>query len=103
MKKMKSYNNLKKFEEINKITKQKFQLLEFLNKLHNIIVHIRSSADHTAEFLKLTKRMISLDNCTRWNSWYLLLVVADEHASSINMYTKSHFAELSDDYLTSDD
>ena len=49
--------------------------------------------------------MIPLDNRTRWNSWYLSLVVAEEHASSIDTYTKSHthWNELSEDYLTPED
>ena len=66
-------------------------------------MNIHSSADHTAEFLKLALRMISLDNCTWWNSWYLSLVVTDKHALSINTYIKNHFAELFKNYLTSQD
>ena len=44
--------------------------------------------------------MIPLNNRTRWNSWYILLIVADEYASSIDMYAKSYFNELSKDYLS---
>ena len=62
-----------------------------------------SSADHTAEFWKLASRMISLDNCTWWNSWYLSLIVTDTHALSIDTYIKSHFADLSENYLTLQD
>ncbi len=65
MKKLKSYDELKKSEDFEDEIKQKFWLLESLNKLHNIIMSIHSSADHTAEFLKLADRMISLDNHTR--------------------------------------
>ncbi len=101
MKKLKSYNELKKSEDFEDEIKWKFQLLEFLDKLHNIIVSICSSADCTAEFLKLADRMISLDNCTRWNSWYSSLIVADKHASFINTYIKSYFNKLFKDYLTS--
>jgi hypothetical protein len=61
------------------------------------------SASRTVEFLELAERMIPLNNRTRWNSWYLSLVVADKHAPSINTYTKNHFAELSKDYLTPQD
>ena len=66
-------------------------------------MNIHSSADHTTEFLKLADRMISLDNYTRWNSWYLLLVVADKHASFIDMYVKNYFDELFKDYFTLSD
>ena len=99
MEKLESYDELKKSGDLKEEIKQKFQLLESLDKLHNIIVNIRSSAGHIAEFLKLAGRMIPLDNCTRWNSWYLLLIVADKHASFIDMYVKSYFDELSKDYL----
>ncbi len=64
MKKMKTYDESEKSEKLEDKKKQKFQLLESLDKLHNIIVNIHSSADHTAEFLKLASRMISLDNHT---------------------------------------
>jgi hypothetical protein len=49
--------------------------------------------------------MIPLDNYTRWNSWYLSLVVAEEHGLSIDTYTKSHthWDELSEDYLILED
>jgi len=103
MKKMKLYNKSETCKRLENATKWKFQLLEFLNKLYNIIVNTHSSADHTAEFQKLASRMISLDNCTQWNSWYLSLIVTDMHALSIDTYIKSHFADLSENYLTSQD
>jgi hypothetical protein len=84
-------------------TRKKFRLLGPLGKLHNIIVNIRGSAGRKAEFLDLTGRMIPLDNHTRWNSWFDLLLVANEHASSIDMYSKERFPELSMDYLTPED
>ena len=62
---MKTYNKLEKYKEFENKIKQKFQLLESLNKLHNIIMNIYSSADHTAEFLKLVLKIISLDNYTQ--------------------------------------
>ena len=103
MKKMKLYDESEKSEELEDEMKQRFWLLESLDKLHNIIVNICSSSDHITEFLKLASRMISLDNHTWWNSWYLSLIVADTHALSIDSYIKSHFADLSENYLTSQD
>jgi len=70
------------------------------NKLYNIIVNIHSFADHTAEFVTLAARMISLNNHTQWNSWYLLLVITNKHALLIDTYTKNHFDKLSENYLT---
>jgi hypothetical protein len=67
---LKSYDELKKKEELKNIEKikRKFQLLNFLNKFHNIIIDIRSSTNRTAEFLTLATRMIPLNNRTKWNS-----------------------------------
>ena len=65
MKKVRSYDESEKFEEINEIIKQKFQLLEFLSKFYNIIVHTHNSADCATEFKELTDRMILLDNHMR--------------------------------------
>jgi hypothetical protein len=103
MEEMELYDESEESEELGDEMKQKFRLLGPLGKLHNIIVNIRSSPGRTAEFLKLASRMIPLDNRTRWNSWYLSLIVADTHAPSIDTYTKSHFADLSEDYLTPQD
>ena len=97
---MKLYNKLKKSEDIDKIIKQKFWLFESLDKFYNIIINIHSSADHTAKFLKLAERMISLDNYIRWNSWYLSLIITNKHILLINIYFKSHFDKLFKDYLT---
>jgi hypothetical protein len=102
---LKSYDELEESTEFGDEAKRKFRLLSPLDKLHNIIVNIQGSPSLTAEFLQLASRMIPLDNYTRWNSWYLSRVVAKEHASSIDTYTKSctHWDELSEDYLTPED
>ena len=55
------------------------------------------------EFLELVERLVPLNNCTRWNSWYLSLVVANKLAPSINIYSKDHYSELSQDYLDPQD
>ena len=96
---MKLYDKLETCERLENMTKQKFWLFEFLDKFYNIIVNIHSSADYTAEFQKLASKMILLDNHTWWNSWYLLLVVTDKHKSSINIYIKNHFENLSENYF----
>ncbi len=62
MEEIKAYNKSEESKEFEDETKQKFQLLGSLGKLHNIIMNIRSSAGHTAEFLELAARMIPLDN-----------------------------------------
>jgi hypothetical protein len=86
------YNELEKRGELKDIegVKRKFRLLSPLSKLYNIIVDICSSANRTVEFLALATRMVPLDNRTRWNSWYNLLVVANKLVAAIDTYTKDH-------------
>ena len=62
MKKMKLYNESEKSRVLKDKIKQKFQLLESLDKLHNIIMNICSSANCMTEFVMLAVRMISSDN-----------------------------------------
>lgn len=76
-----------------------FRVMGPLGKLHNIVVHIRSSASRTREFKCLAGRMIPLDNRTRWNSWYQMLVVAEQKSGAIDTYSKNHLATLEADYL----
>lgn len=87
-------------EEEKRVT---FRVMGPLGKLHNIIVHIRNSANHTKEFKALAGRLIPLDNRTRWNSWYLMLVVATEKSGAIDTYLKNNFATLEKDYLSPSD
>jgi hypothetical protein len=49
------------------IIRAKFRLLEPLGQGHNIVVYIRGSSAYIDHFRKLTKRMILIDNYTRWN------------------------------------
>jgi hypothetical protein len=39
------------------------------------VVYIRGSASRTEEFRELVGRIILMDNRTRWNSWFNMLVV----------------------------
>jgi len=102
---LESYDELEERGELEDIeeVKQKFRLLGPLGQLHNIIVDIRSSANRTAEFVALAARMVPLDNRTRWNSWYNSLVVANKLAAAIDTYTKDHWTDLEDDFITPGD
>jgi hypothetical protein len=62
-------------------------------------VHIRQSAGRTKEFKDLVKRIIPLDNRTRWNSWFYILYIALKLDTAINNYTKKHFDTLKAEYL----
>jgi hypothetical protein len=83
--------------------KIKFRLMGPLGQMHNIVIHIRGSTARIAEFLELASRMIPLDNRTRWNSWYLMLVVALELWPAIEKYCQNHKSELKDNELTPED
>jgi hypothetical protein len=74
----------------NEERRVKFRLIGPLGQLHNIIVYIRGSAGRTKPFLEIAGRMIPLDNRTRWNSWYLMLVIALDHKAAIDSYVEDH-------------
>jgi hypothetical protein len=81
----------------------KFCLIEPLGQMYNIVIYICSSTAQIAEFLKLASRMILLDNCTRWNSWDLMLAIALELQPAIEKYCQNYKSELEDDKLTPED
>jgi hypothetical protein len=74
-----------------------------LGKLHNIVVHIRGSPGRTKQFKSFAKRLIPLDNRTRWNSWYSMVQVALNHESAIDAYTKANYESLAFDFLDPDE
>jgi hypothetical protein len=45
--------------------RDRFRIMKSLDKLHNIVVHIRDSASRTTEFVQTAKVRISLNNRTR--------------------------------------
>ncbi len=63
-----------------------------LRKLHNLAVHIRSSAGRASVFRALTGRLLPIDNRTRQNSWSTMLTVAYEKQVAITRY-QSDFEE----------
>jgi hypothetical protein len=86
-----------------KAQRTKFRLIGPLSQMHNIVIHIRGSTARIAEFLELARRIIPLDNRTRWNSWYLMLVIALELRPAVEKYCQNHESELEDDELTPED
>src|SRR5579862_1679560 len=77
-----------------------------LGKLHNIVIHIRSSANRTTWFVEHASKMIPLDNRTRWNSWFNMLNTAleDQVKAALQLYVE-HYQDdsLKDDLLTTSD
>ena len=53
-------------------------IIGLMGKLYNYIVYIRSLANRMTWFIKRASKMVSLNNYTRWNSWFLMLYVALE-------------------------
>jgi hypothetical protein len=82
--------------------RDKFRLLGAIGKLHNIVIHIRSSSGRTAEFVESAGRRIPLDNCTRWNSWYSMLSVSSKLEKEIDFYCKNQ-PDLQKDVLSTQD
>jgi len=78
----------------------RFRLLGPLGQIHNILVYVRGSAARIEEFVALVGRMIPLDNRTRWNSWYNMLVIVLEKRSEIEKYIRNHELDLEEDELT---
>ena len=77
-----------------------FKLLGPLGKGHNIIVHIGRSPAHTDIFRKLAGRLILMDNRTRWNSWYEMLLVLLLLKGKVEDYCKKYENELEEDLLS---
>jgi hypothetical protein len=94
----------KQLSERQKKEKQDaFRRMGVLGKLHNIVVHIRSSAARTKQFVSYAGRRIPLDNRTRWNSWYHMLTVALKHRISVDKYVEENLSTLQKDCLTPQD
>jgi hypothetical protein len=81
----------------------KFLLMGPLGKIHNIVVYIRSSPARSAEFVRLAGRLIPLDNRTRWNSWFSMLLIALDRRTALEKYCQQNEEYLEDDELTPED
>jgi hypothetical protein len=74
-----------------------------MGKLHNHVVHIRSSANRTTWFVERAGKMIPLDNRTRWNSWFHMLNVAleDKVKAGLQLYVEHYKDDFSKDDILS--
>jgi hypothetical protein len=99
--KLELYDEQDQNEELRdkNIKKQQFRLLGLLGQGHNIVVYIRESSARTARFKELTGRIISMDNRTRWNSWYEMLFVLFNLRSAVKKYCSDYEDELKEDIL----
>jgi hypothetical protein len=83
--------------------RSQFRLLGPLGQAHNIVVHIRGSAGRTEQFRTLAGRMIPMDNRTRWNSWYQMLLVLLNLRPAVEKYCQDYEEELEEDILSPKD
>jgi hypothetical protein len=63
------------------------------------VVHIRSSSAHITRFKNLAGKMIPIDNRTRWNSWYNILIVLLNLRPTVKKYCGDYKEELKEDIL----
>jgi len=68
-------------------------------KVHTVVAHIRSSNARHNNFVHLAGRAIPMDNETRWNSWYFMILVALEPRvrQAIGKYQENYVNEFDDD------
>ena len=99
---LESYDEQDQSEELRDedIKKQQFRLLGPLGQGHNIVIHIRGSSARTARFKELAGRIIPMDNCTRWNSWYEMFLVLLNLRSAVEKYYSDYEDELEKDILS---
>lgn len=77
-----------------------FRKIGAIGKLHNIVVHSRSSTQRTKDFIHYVGRMVPLDNDTRWNSWYQMISVTLQYRDAISLYIRDHIDSLEDDVFS---
>jgi hypothetical protein len=87
----------------DEVKRVKFRLLGPLSQGHNIVVYIRGSPSRTAEFVRLTGKMIPIDNRTRWNSWYEMLTVLLVLRPYVEAYCSAYEDDLKEDILSPKD
>lgn len=80
--------------------KAKFRLLGPLGQGHNIVVHIRGSPARTEHFKTLAGRIVPMDNRTRWNSWFNMLLVLLALREKVERYCQDYEEELEEDILS---
>jgi hypothetical protein len=81
-------------------TRAKFRLLGLLSQRHNIVIHIRKLSARTNYFKKLVKKIILINNRTRWNSWYNMFFIFFELKGIVKQYYKDYESKLKENILS---
>jgi len=92
----------KRFKK-SKASKFTYRTLGPPGKIHNIVVSIRSSNAHYNHFVATALRAIPMDNDTRWNSWYKMILVALELREAVDAYQKAYVKFDEEDLLNAAD
>jgi hypothetical protein len=82
-----------------KAMRAKFRFLGLFDQRYNIVIHIRKLSARTDYFKKLVRKMILMNNCTWWNSWYNILFIFFKLKGVIKQYYKDYENELKEDLL----
>lgn len=86
-----------------KACKEVWREMGSLGKVHNLAVWLRGSNTRYNEFLELAKKMLTLDNDTRWNSWFTMLEIALELQPHINTTLAKYYDDIKLDFLLPED
>jgi hypothetical protein len=63
------------------------------------VVYIRGSSARIARFKELAGRIISINNYTRWNSWYEMLFILFNLRFTVKKYCSDYKDELKKNIL----
>src|SRR6266536_2206355 len=85
------------------VRRARFRLLGPLNKKYNIVVYINESSARTDVFRKLIERLILMDNRTRWNSWYEILLILLLLKGKVEDYYEKYKNKFKEDLLSRED
>ena len=77
-----------------------------LSKLHNLVIYIQASLTCMRQFEDMSKKLIPLDNRTRWNSWWQMISVAlnPKIRTGLSLYIEEYQQKIpQEDLLSTED
>ena len=103
--KLESYDDQDRNRDVidKEVRRAKFRLLGLLGQGHNIVVYIHRSPARTKVFKELAGRIILIDNRTRQNSQYTMLLIILRLKSEVEKYCDLYEGELQGDLLSRED
>ena len=86
----------KRFKK-GKASKFTYREIGPLGKVYNVVVHIRSSNARYNGFVATALRALPMDNDTRWNSWYDMILVALKLKDAITNFQEQFVEEFDEE------